>query len=206
MSPRQSTAKDRSQKPEWGTGLAVRHQALSMLSWGTTGRSDDKGLMIIVKLNMSDGRKGSGHGQEVLTNLQKDGIAARLANNPVVKFMSIGLREVTRGRATLILQHREELRNSMGLLQGGIFGVLADVAGGVALYSVLPDPLKVVIPTVEFKLNFLRPAKGEDLIGRGRVVHSGRQIAVCQVEISSEEGELLATGIFTYMIKHLHEA
>jgi acyl-coenzyme A thioesterase PaaI-like protein len=108
-------------------------------------------------MNMSDGKKGSGHGQRELTKLQKDGIAAKLANNPVVKFMSIGLREVTSGEATLILKHREELRNSMGLLQG-------------------------------------------------RVVHSGRRIAVCQVEISSDDGVLLATGVFTYMVKQLNEA
>jgi uncharacterized protein (TIGR00369 family) len=155
---------------------------------------------------MVEGKMGSGRGEGELTKLQKDGIAAKLANNPIVKFMAIGLREVTSGEATLILKHREELHNSMGLLQGGILGVLADVAGGVSLYSVLADPLKVVIPTVEFKLNFLRPAKGGDLIARGRVVHSGRQIAVCQVEISSEDGVLLATGVFTYMIKQLNEA
>ena len=148
---------------------------------------------------------GSGRGEGELSKLQKDGIAAKLANNPIVNFMSIGLREVTSGEATLVLKHREELRNSMGLLQGGILGVLADVAGGVSLYSVLSDPLKVVIPTVEFKLNFLRPAKGGDLVARGRVVHSGRQIAVCQVEIFSDDGVLLATGVFTYMIKHLNE-
>jgi uncharacterized protein (TIGR00369 family) len=157
-------------------------------------------------MNRSEGKKGAGRGQGELTKLQKDGIAARLANNPVVKFMSIGLREVTSGESTLILKHREEMRNSMGLLQGGILGVLADVTGGVSLYSVVSDPLKVVIPTVEFKLNFLRPAKGGDLIARGRVVHRGRRIAVCQVEISSEDGVLLATGVFTYMIKHLNEA
>ena len=149
---------------------------------------------------------GSGRGEGELSKLQKDGIAAKMANNPIVNFMSIGLREVTSGEATLVLKHREELRNSMGLLQGGILGVLADVAGGVSLYSVLSDPLKVVIPTVEFKLNFLRPARGGDLVARGRVVHSGRQIAVCQVEIFSDDGVLLATGVFTYMIKHLKEA
>ena len=149
---------------------------------------------------------GSSRGEGELSKLQKDGIAAKMANNPIVNFMSIGLREVTSGEATLVLKHREELRNSMGLLQGGILGVLADVAGGVSLYSVLSDPLKVVIPTVEFKLNFLRPARGGDLVARGRVVHSGRQIAVCQVEIFSDDGVLLATGVFTYMIKHLKEA
>jgi uncharacterized protein (TIGR00369 family) len=157
-------------------------------------------------IKMVDGKMGPGRGEGELSKLQKDGIAAKLANNPIVNFMSIGLREVTSGEATLVLKHREELRNSMGLLQGGILGVLADVAGGVSLYSVLSDPLKVVIPTVEFKLNFLRPAKGGDLVARGRVVHSGRQIAVCQVEIFSEDGVLLATGVFTYMIKHLKEA
>lgn len=159
-----------------------------------------------IKIKVLNMTKGSGRGEGELSKLQKDGIAAKLANNPIVNFMSIGLREVTSGEATLVLKHREELRNSMGLLQGGILGVLADVAGGVSLYSVLSDPLKVVIPTVEFKLNFLRPAKGGDLVARGRVVHSGRQIAVCQVEIFSEDGVLLATGVFTYMIKHLDEA
>ena len=157
-------------------------------------------------MNMSDGKKKFGHGREELTKLQKDGIAAKLANNPVVQFMSISLKEVTAGEAILSMKYREEFRNSMGLLQGGILGVVADVAGGVSLYSVLTDPLQVVIPTVEFKLNFLRPAKGGDLIARGRVVHSGRKIAVCQVEISAEDGVLLATGVFTYMIKHLNDS
>jgi uncharacterized protein (TIGR00369 family) len=158
-----------------------------------------------MEIEVTDVPGRSGHGQGELTKIQKDGIAAKLLNNPVVKFMSIGLREVNRGEATLTLKDREELRNSMGLIQGGILGVLADAAGGVSLYSILSDPLKVAIPTVEFKVNFLRPAKGGDLVARGRVVHGGRQIAVCQVEISSEEGVLLATGIFTYMIRYLDE-
>ena len=143
------------------------------------------------------------HGRRELTRLQKDGIAAKLAKNPVVKFMAIELVEVSAGEATLVLQYRQEFRNSMGLLQGGILGVLADVAGGVSLYSVLADPLKVVIPTIEFKLNFLRPAKGGDVTACGRVTHRGRQIAVCEVEVSAAEGTLLATGLFTYMIRQL---
>ena len=137
-----------------------------------------------------------------LTRLQKDGIAAKLTNNPVVEFMGIELLEVTAGHATLVLPYRKELRNSMGLIQGGILGTLADVAGGVALYSVLPDPVKVVIPTIEFKLNFLRPTRGEDVMARGKVAHQGRKIALCQVDVCKKNETLLATGLFTYMIKH----
>ena len=71
-----------------------------------------------------------------LTGLQKDGIAARLANNPVVRFMGIELLAVTVGHATLMQPYREELRNSMGLVQGGILGTLADVAGGTPQVNV----------------------------------------------------------------------
>jgi len=141
-----------------------------------------------------------GKAQSELTQLQKDGIAAKLANNPVVKFVGIELLEVKAGQATLVLPPREELHNSMGLIQGGILAVLADVAGGVSLYSVLDDPAKVLIPTIEFKLNFLRPARRGDLLARGEVTHHGRQIALCQVDISTAAKALLATGLFTYMI------
>lgn len=136
-----------------------------------------------------------------LTKLQKDGIAAKLAHNPVVKFVGIELLEARVGHATLVLPYREELHNSMGLIQGGILGVLADVAGGVALYTVLPDPAKVVIPTIEFKLNFLRPARQGKIIAQGKVTHHGRQIAVCQADLTTGQETLLATGLFTYMIK-----
>ncbi len=154
----------------------------------------------------SDKKNSCNRGQKELTKLQKDGIKQRLSNNPVVEFVGIKLMEVAPGRSNLVLPHREELQNSMGVLQGGILGVLADVAGGVSLYSVLPDPVKVVIPTIEFKLNFLRPAGGEDVIARGRVAHHGRRIAVCQVDLSTKAETLLATGLFTYMIKEVEKA
>jgi uncharacterized protein (TIGR00369 family) len=154
----------------------------------------------------SDEKSSFNQKQRELTTLQKTGIKKKLSNNPVVEFVGIKLVEVVPGRSYLILPHRQELQNSMGVLQGGILGVLADVAGGVSLYSVLPDPVKVVIPTIEFKLNFLRPAGGQDVIACGRVAHHGRRIAVCQVDLSTEPDSLLATGLFTYMIREVEKA
>ena len=157
-------------------------------------------------MTSSDNQNSLHQEQRELTSLQKDGIRTRLSNNPVVEFVGIKLIRVVPGRSHLVLPHRQDLQNSMGLLQGGILGVLADVAGGVSLYSVLPDPLKVVIPTIEFKLNFLRPAEGDDVIAHGKVAHHGRRIAVCQVDLSTESETLLATGLFTYMIKEIEGA
>ena len=140
-----------------------------------------------------------------LTELQKQGIEARVEKNPVLTLMGIEVLEVRPGEATVLLRHREDFHNSLGHVQGGVFAVVADVAGGISLYSVLPDPREVAIPTIEFKLNFLRPAGAEDLLARGRLVHRGRQVAVCQVDVTDRSGRHLATGLFTYMVKPKEE-
>jgi uncharacterized protein (TIGR00369 family) len=136
-----------------------------------------------------------------ITELQRRGIEARVEKNPVLTFMGIEVLEVCPGGATVLLRHREDFHNSLGHVQGGVLAVVADVAGGISLYSVLPDPREVAIPTVEFKLNFLRPAGSEDLLAQGRVLHRGRQIAVCQVDVTDRSGKHLATGLFTYMVR-----
>jgi acyl-coenzyme A thioesterase PaaI-like protein len=46
----------------------------------------------------------------------------------------------------------------------------------------MPDGVGVL--TVEFKTNLLAPARGEELIARGRVVRAGRTITVCQADAS----------------------
>jgi uncharacterized protein (TIGR00369 family) len=140
-----------------------------------------------------------------LTEAQKRAIEERLRTNPILGFMGIEVLEVAPGRATVLLHNREELHNSLGLVQGGVLAVVADVAGGVSLYSVLTDPLEVTIPTVEFKLSFLRPVAAEDVVARGWVVHRGRRLALCQVDVSGQSGRHLATGLFTYMVKPREE-
>jgi uncharacterized protein (TIGR00369 family) len=69
----------------------------------------------------------------------------------------------------------------MGNVHGGIIGALADSAAGYAALSLLDAGLEVV--TVEYKINFLAPAFGELLIGRGHVVRAGRTLQVCGADI-----------------------
>jgi uncharacterized protein (TIGR00369 family) len=136
-----------------------------------------------------------------LTEAQNRAIEERLRMNPILDYMGIEVLEVAPGRATVLLHNREHLHNSLGLLQGGVLAIVADVAGGLSLYSVLPDPLEVTIPTIEFKVNFLRPPGAEDVVARGWVVHRGRRLALCQVDVSGQSGKHLATGLFTYLVK-----
>jgi len=69
----------------------------------------------------------------------------------------------------------------MGNVHGGIVGALADSAAGYAALSLFDVHLEVI--TVEYKINFVAPAFGERLIGRGRVVRPGRTLHVCVAEV-----------------------
>lgn len=65
-----------------------------------------------------------------------------------------------------------------GVAHGGVVSYLADNALTYAGGSLLGDSM-----TLEFKINYLRPAKGERLIARARVSGSGRTQAVCQCDV-----------------------
>jgi acyl-coenzyme A thioesterase PaaI-like protein len=63
-------------------------------------------------------------------------------------------------------------------------------------------PEGVGVLSVEFKTNLLAPARGEELVARGRVVRSGRTITVCQAEasmLSQGTETLVATMLATMM-------
>ena len=61
---------------------------------------------------------------------------------------------------------------------GAVIGAVGDNAGGYAALTVAPPDREVL--TVEYKVNFLDPARGERLVARGEVVTTGRRLFVCR--------------------------
>lgn len=55
-------------------------------------------------------------------------------------------------------------------------------------------------PTLELKVQFLRPARTGPLIGRGRVVHRGPGVAFLAGELLDEAGTVVATATDTARI------
>lgn len=93
----------------------------------------------------------------------------------------------TPGHAELALTIADELRQQHGFVHGGVVSYLADNALTFAGGSVLGDSL-----TVEFKINYVRPAKGDGrLLAVADVVGHGRSQAVvrCDVFVESPSGE-----------------
>jgi uncharacterized protein (TIGR00369 family) len=63
----------------------------------------------------------------------------------------------------------------------GVTGAAADSACGYAAYTLMPADSSVL--TVEYKINLLAPADGEELIARARVVRSGKTLKICTADV-----------------------
>ena len=50
------------------------------------------------------------------------------------------------------------------------------------------------VPTINFRVDFLRPAVSTALLGTGRLRRAGRTIGVVDVDVHDAEGRLVAVG------------
>ncbi len=56
------------------------------------------------------------------------------------------------------------------------------------------------VTTAEFKINFFAAVTGGEMIGEGRVAHAGKRLVVADMEVKSQDGNLIAKGMATYVI------
>ncbi len=93
---------------------------------------------------------------------------------------------------------REQFYNPGGNVQGGFLAAMLDDAMGPALFTLLDAGQ--FAPTIEMKVNFLRPASVGTLIAEGHVLHRGRSVAFMEGRLSTEDGVLIATATATARI------
>lgn len=112
-------------------------------------------------------------------------------SQPFSRHIGAQLAAISEKEAVIEVELRDELRQQHGFAHGGLLSYLADnaitFAGGVALVG---DAL-----TSEFKINYLRPAKGPTLRAVAAAVSVSGKQAVCQCRIFSlkdDEKELVA--------------
>jgi len=89
-----------------------------------------------------------------------------------------------------------------GFMHAGAIASVADSANGYAAYTLAPPETDVL--AVEFKINLLAPARGDQFLACGRVVRPGRTLTVCQAEVftaGSTERSLIATMLSTIIVR-----
>lgn len=68
-----------------------------------------------------------------------------------------------------------------GFVHAGLIATMADHTAGYASFTLTPPDRRIL--TVEYKINFLVPAKGEYLECRSRVIKPGKTLLVTESEV-----------------------
>ena len=106
--------------------------------------------------------------------------------------------ELEPGHVRVRYTARPEFGNPQGAIQGGFLAAMLDDAMGPALVTLLAADQ--FAPTIEIKVNFIRPARPGPIVAEGRVVHRTRSFAFLEGTLSTEDGDLIATGTATARI------
>lgn len=110
---------------------------------------------------------------------------------------------IEHGVTEIHVPHWEGIEQQHGFVHGGVVGMIADSAAGYAAMTVVPVNASVL--SVEYKLNFMAPAKGEVLNARGQVVRAGKTLIVTKAEVvavSDGQERVCALMQQTIMVMH----
>jgi len=127
-------------------------------------------------------------------------IERSFAQQTIMNLIGARLGRVEPGVVEISLTYRADLAQQHGYLHAGIVTTIADSACGYAAYSLMPAGSEVL--SVEFKVNLLRPAKGEIFEATAEVIKSGKTLTVVRADVvgvTGEKRELVATMLGTMM-------
>ena len=127
---------------------------------------------------------------------------------PFNKFLGIEVLSLEEGFASLRLPFREHLVGDpfRPALHGGTLSTLADTAGGGAVFSA--TELGSRVSTIDLRIDYLMPARLDDVIADAKVVRMGNRVGVTRIvlwqapeEGSDEERSVIAESTAVYSIR-----
>lgn len=128
-------------------------------------------------------------------------VRASFGKQKLMETIGARIDEVAAGRVVLRMPFREDLTQQHGFLHAGTIAALADSACGYAALSLMPPDAAVL--SIEFKVNMLAPAKGDEILARADVIRAGRTIMVCRADVyalTGSEQKLVAAMQGTMMV------
>ena len=132
--------------------------------------------------------------QERIDHLKKD------YDQGFITYCGFKAAKIEHGRFTSIVKIEEHHRQQDGFIHAGIMATMADHTAGYSAFTVVDESFQIL--TIEFKINFLKPAFGSKLECLSNVIRKGRQILVAESEvydIRQEKKVLAAKATVTLM-------
>ncbi len=118
--------------------------------------------------------------------------------SPFISFLGLQVIAVDHARSEIQvrmpLKPVFERRPGTRQFHGGPIASFIDVVGDFAIGMLVGGG----VPTMNLRIDYLRPAVGDALIGVGRVRRAGKTAAVIDIDVSDDQGRLVAVGRGTY--------
>ena len=92
------------------------------------------------------------------------------------------------------MQPSMERRAGTKQFHGGPIASFIDVVGDFAIGMMVGGG----VPTINIRIDYLKPAVGDGLVAVARVRRHGRSVAVIDIDVMDEKGSLVAMGRGTY--------
>ena len=96
------------------------------------------------------------------------------------------------------LKIRSDHSQQDGFVHAGVIATMADHTAGYAAYTTVSEAFRIL--TIEFKINFFKPAVGKHIVCRSKVVNNGKKIKVSESELFSlneSQEKLIAKAMVT---------
>ena len=116
-------------------------------------------------------------------------------------------------KAEIRLPWKDDLMGNpiLRVLHGGVTAAILDTVGGLmAIIYACADMDNITLAefqervgkmsTIDMRIDYLRPGKGECFTATAEVIRKGSRVAVCRMELHNEQGTHIAFGTGTYMI------
>lgn len=127
-------------------------------------------------------------------------IAVGFQSSPAIAALGItGLTLLPDGAVTSALPLRPEHERAAGTGQfhGGPIASFIDTIGDLAVAAAVGGG----VPTINIRVDYLKPAMGPALTATARVRRLGRTVAVCDIDVIDAKGSLVAIGRGTYGVQ-----
>ena len=138
---------------------------------------------------------------ETPERLTAEDIEAMFDGSPFIS--GLGLRvqsldyEASELTVTMPLNPSLERRAGTKQFHGGPIASFIDTVGDFAIGMMVGGG----VPTMNLRVDYLKPAVGDGITGTARVRRAGRTVAVVDIDVFDEKGALVAVGRGTYSSK-----
>lgn len=128
---------------------------------------------------------------EVLQKLKKS-----YERSPFFQHIGFEFVHLEAGRVKIKLRVHEALRNTQGVLHGGVHATMIDNIIGMTIRSISESSCV----TIQLNTHYLAPVRDGTIFAAGKVIRHGKTIVTGEGEITDEDGHMLAKGSGTFKL------